>query len=316
MRKVFTIGETVYDIIFKNLKPVEAKAGGALLNTSISLGRLKIPVSLIGDVASDPVGKIIESFLVENGVSTDYLTRYDDAQSRIALAFLDEANNPVYSFYKKKKKGKIYLNFPSEISENDIVMFGSFYAIKEDVRNELLDFLHLARKKGAIIVYDPNFRKAHLDILPQVKPFIEENIALAHIVKGSDEDFENIFEMTNSDEIYSHISSYSKAHFIFTKNKDGVWLNTYNFKRFYPVNEVVPVSAVGAGDTFNAGIVYSLLKNGIKHENLKNISIEQWNDMIYNSINFSREVCMSYENYLPTEFASNFYILNKCLCAD
>ena len=39
MRKIYTIGETVLDIIFKNGQPVASKAGGSMLNTAVSLGR-------------------------------------------------------------------------------------------------------------------------------------------------------------------------------------------------------------------------------------------------------------------------------------
>ncbi len=47
MRKIYGIGETVFDIIFKNGQPQAAKPGGAMLNSSVSLGRIGLPVSFI-----------------------------------------------------------------------------------------------------------------------------------------------------------------------------------------------------------------------------------------------------------------------------
>jgi len=57
--KVYTIGETVLDIIFKNNQPVSAKAGGSVLNSSVSLGRLGVDVYFISDYGSDEVGAML-----------------------------------------------------------------------------------------------------------------------------------------------------------------------------------------------------------------------------------------------------------------
>ncbi len=184
MRRLFALGETVYDIIFKNDKPVEGRPGGAMLNTAVSLGRLNAPVYLISGFPDDYIGEIIQNFLVQNDVNTDFVTTYMCAKSRSALAFLNENQDANYSFYKIQQKKKTPLQFP-EVNEDDIILFGSFYAIKPDIREEVRAFIEYARSNGALIVYDPNFRKAHLNMLDEVQPFIEENIALSDIVKGS-----------------------------------------------------------------------------------------------------------------------------------
>ena len=66
MRRIFAIGETVYDIIFKGTQPVSAKPGGAMLNTAVSLGRLNLPVHFISEYGYDIVGDIINNFLNKN----------------------------------------------------------------------------------------------------------------------------------------------------------------------------------------------------------------------------------------------------------
>jgi fructokinase len=45
MRNIYAIGETVLDILFKDQLPVTAKAGGACLNSAVTLGRLNLPVA-------------------------------------------------------------------------------------------------------------------------------------------------------------------------------------------------------------------------------------------------------------------------------
>ena len=86
MARIFTIGETVYDIIFKNSQPIAAKAGGSMLNTSVSLGRLGLDVNFVSDLGKDVIGDNIIRFLSENGVSTGCIERYDNRKTAIAIA--------------------------------------------------------------------------------------------------------------------------------------------------------------------------------------------------------------------------------------
>jgi fructokinase len=115
MRKIYCIGETVYDILFQNGKAIESRPGGPVLNTAVSLGRLGEKVYVVGDQADDAIGNIIADFLVENNVSTKYLTLYSGAKSRMLLAFLNEYNEPSYSFYKIRVDGEIKINFPFNV---------------------------------------------------------------------------------------------------------------------------------------------------------------------------------------------------------
>jgi len=303
MRQVYTIGDTVYDIIFKNNQPIEARPGGAMLNTAISLSRLNVNVHLVADIAKDVVGKIIEDFLIDNNISTKYLSHYDGntAKSRLALAFLDENNNADYSFYKIRTTGKAYLEIP-DIKENDIVLFGSFFGIKHEIRENLLEILNLARKQNAIIIYDPNFRKAHLEIKDSVMPFVTENIEISDIVKGSDEDYENIYNTKNAEEYFKTVANLKCKNLIYTANRHGVWLKTANLNKHYNAQNITPVSTIGAGDTFNAGIIYSLIKLDIKQKDINNMTEETWNNLINTAIEFSSSVCLSYDNYICKDF--------------
>ena len=184
MRKIYTIGETVLDILFKNQLPFTAKAGGACLNSAVTLGRLNLPVYFLGEYGMDEVGNIIDAFLKKNHVSTQYVYRYYGGKSTLALAFLNENNDASYDFYKIYPDKRLDVKFPS-ISQDDIVLFGSIYAITLEVRSKLMEFIREANKKKAIVIYDPNFRKQHLHDLAKLKPLILENMAHANIVRGS-----------------------------------------------------------------------------------------------------------------------------------
>ena len=48
-----------------------------------------------------------------------------------------------------------------EVTADDIVIFGSFYAITPQLREKIKELLDKARQEGAIIYYDVNFRSTH-----------------------------------------------------------------------------------------------------------------------------------------------------------
>jgi fructokinase len=69
------------------------------------------------------------------------------------------------------------------------------------------------------------------------------------------------------------------------------------------VERIEPVSTIGAGDTFNAGILYGLWKHGYRGEQIGQMEAARWEELLREAIRFSREVCLSYENYLSFDFA-------------
>ena len=180
MRKIYGIGETVLDIIFKDNQPQAAKAGGSVLNSVVSMGRMKLPVSFISEYGPDDVGKLIDKFLKENGVDSSSVHRFRDGSTALALAFLDEKNDAHYTFYKDFPEKRLDIEFP-DIIKDDIIQCGSFYAIWPEIREKFKKFILGAKEKGALILYDPNFRKGHLSELNILKPLIIENMQMASL---------------------------------------------------------------------------------------------------------------------------------------
>lgn len=128
MGKIYGVGETVLDIIFRNNKPEMATPGGSVLNALVSLGRLGVDASFISEYGEDNAGKYIDLYLKENQVNTDLVHRSSDYKTSLALAFLDEKNDASYSFYKdipEKRLAGVEIDF----EEDDIFLFGSFFQL-------------------------------------------------------------------------------------------------------------------------------------------------------------------------------------------
>ncbi len=304
MRKVIGIGETILDIVFKNGQPNKAVPGGSVFNGLISLGRAGVDATLISEVGNDRVGDTILNFMKENGVKNDHVCVYPDSKSPVSLAFLNEKNDAEYIFYKDYPKLRLDVELP-EINSDDIVMFGSFYAVSPLIRNKVKELLDKARSVGAIIYYDVNFRSTHKNDAIKLLPTILENFEYADIIRGSSEDFENMFGMTDADKIYKGKMAFYCPRFICTNGGESVCLRTSSLTKDYEVAPLQTVSTIGAGDNFNAGLVYGILKNRIRRADLDELTEEDWDKIIASGMAFSREVCVSLDNYISKEFATS-----------
>jgi fructokinase len=301
-RRVFCIGETVLDIIFSGNKPLCAKPGGSMFNAAVSMARSGLNVFLISELFRDDPGRIILDVLRENQISTAFISQYDQGNTPVALAFLNEAAQAEYTFYKNYPAERFPMELPA-FRENDIVLFGSFFSLISEVRDNLVRLLTQARKNNALIIYDPNFRKQYMEGLPETLPRILGNIRFADIVRGSDEDFLHIFATNDPAEVFGKIQNENCKTLVYTSNGSDVLIFDENRRFSFPVEAIIPVSTVGAGDAFNAGLISGIVKSNVGRYGLHQLSSDQWKVLADHAIRFSGEVCRSLENYVSLDFA-------------
>ncbi|MDR1223358.1 MAG: carbohydrate kinase [Tannerella sp.] len=305
MRKVVGIGEAILDIIFENEQPKRSVVGGSVLNAMVSLSRLGVPVTFISEVGDDRVGDMICHLLAENGVDTHYIDRFEGRKSPVSLAFLGTDKSAEYIFHTDYPEERLCMPFP-DIQEDDIFMFGSFYALNPVYRKRFVAFLEEAKRRKALLYYDPNFRSSHDSSHPALRRAVSENCEYATIVRGSREDFFNLYHKTEMDEVYAKIMKPHCRYFLTTQGADGVNFYTESIRAHFDSQKITPVSTIGAGDNFNAGIAYGLIKYGIRVCDLPCLSKAEWEKVIWCGMDLSSEVCRSYSNYISPEYAVNY----------
>jgi fructokinase len=298
LRRIFTIGETTYDIQFRDGSPNGGCGGGSAFNSSISLGRCRLPVSLISTYATDKIGDLANDLLLNNGVDCSQIKRFE-GRSRVALAFFDQNQVPNYSFYPASEEAIPYYPEPQE---RDIILLGSSFSLRDKGREELLEYLQKCKQKGCIIIYDPNARR-HLADDPLMVKKIMENMALSTIVKGSDEDFHFIFKSKNSVSVSRLVHQAGPQYLFYTKGSKGVeFLSPDAHLEMDPL-KIKVVSTIGAGDNFSAGIVFGIYYRLLNHTQLKDFSLPDWQYIMTMGNFFAARVCESSENYISKEAA-------------
>ncbi|WP_462389323.1 carbohydrate kinase family protein [Phocaeicola coprocola] len=305
MRKVIGIGETILDILFRDGQPQAAVPGGSVYNAVISLGRMGQNVTFISETGNDRVGEMILANMRENGVDTANVNVFPEGKSPVSLAFLNERNDAEYIFYKDYPRQRLEVNMP-EISSDDIIMIGSYFAITPVLRDKVKELLDRARDAGAIIYYDVNFRSTHANEAIKLMPTIIENFEYADILRGSTEDFQNMFRQPDADKVYSNHVGFYCPNFICTDADGDVRLRTKHVCKDYPVTPLKAVSTIGAGDNFNAGVVYGLLKYRVRRADLAELTEADWDAIIRCGMDFSADVCKSVSNSVSKEFVESY----------
>lgn len=295
------------DVIFHGDQPTVAVPGGSVFNGIVSLGRSGIPVSFISETGNDRVGNIILQFMKDSHIPTEHVNVFPDGKSPVSLAFLDNRSDAEYLFYKDYPKQRLDVVFP-KLEEDDILVVGSYYALNPVLREKVLELLDQAREKKALVYYDPNFRSSHKEEAIKLTSTIIENLEYANIVRGSQDDFFYMYNLREADRIYKDKIKFYCPNFLCTAGPEQISLRTGQISKEYPIPPLKAVSTIGAGDNFNAGVIYGLLKYDIRYGDLDRIDEATWDKIIRHGMNFAAEVCKSFNNSVSKEFAENLML--------
>jgi fructokinase len=210
-----------------------------------------------------------------------------------------------YSFYKKYPKKRLQHDLPTP-EAGDVILFGSFYSLSSNIRHKLIKFIREAKDAGSFIIYDPNIRKNHLDQIKSVFPLVLENISLASLVRGSDEDFGNLFNSSDTGKVFGQVREMGCDRLIITRGDKGAEMISNEVRFSVSAKKVNVVSTVGAGDTFNAGLIYGLLLETKKLKKFESLKEPDWKKIMKYGTEFASNACSEYDNYISPQFAANY----------
>ena len=271
-------GEALIDMIPNTLDNGETayipKIGGAVLNTSICLGRLGADVSFLGSISKDLFGIEILEELKKSQVNTSLCV---NTKENTTLAFAKILNGTTrYSIFDENSSNKnIKLKDISLSDEKvDTIYIGGISLMSEPNGTEIENFIN-RESSSKIVFFDPNIRPNFIQSREKYLKRFENILQQSDIIKISDEDLEWLYPNDSIDTLYDKWIELGLSIIVLTKGSEGAIIKTREYEVFSKAQKVEVLDTIGAGDIFNGALLFSIAKS--KHftkQNLKNIDKE------------------------------------------
>lgn len=237
-------------------------SGGAVFNTAIALGRLGLPTSFFTGLSTDFFGAQLRRDLVASGVDVSRV-RFSDRPTTLAFVRTKGKTNE-YAFFDENSAGRM-------LDETDLPLVGpeiralhfSCISLIPEPCGSTYEALMAREHASRVIMLDPNIRAAFVTDREKHLARMRRMIAMADIVKLSDEDLAWFGEDGTHDEIAQRWLAMGPKLVVMTAGPDGASGWTRRGKVTVPSRKVDVVDTVGAGDTFNAGILAALGDGGL-----------------------------------------------------
>lgn len=235
--------------------------GGAVFNTAIALGRLGAPVGFLSGLSDDLFGATLTEALAESGVDSSFCPRN---HSPTTLAFVKLVDGQAqYAFYDENTAGRLFSldEIPDLPGVVAALHFGAISLAAEPC-GTAFESLALREAPKRVISLDPNIRQGFIEDADQHKSRIKLLIDYCDILKVSDEDLAWLEpEINGREAVDDWISStFDRGVSLIALTRGGG--NTLIATATHAVEQTPAprqvVDTVGAGDTFNAGLLSAL----------------------------------------------------------
>jgi len=261
--KVTVIGEALIDLV-PGSEPWSFAAcpGGSPYNVAIGLSRLGHDTTLMARLADSGFGRALRDRAAAEGIHLD-AAPYATEPATLAVVSLDAEARASYDFYvdgtadwqwSASETGKA----PAATAA---FHFGSLASWTPPGCEHILDLARVMRDRDVLVSYDPNIRPRLVKDPADGQRMVERGVRLAHLAKASSEDIAWLYPGQSIEETARHWLRLGATAVVITDADKGASAFTTSDQPVHrPARDVVVADTVGAGDSFTAGLLASLIK--------------------------------------------------------
>ena len=270
--EVICFGEALIDFVstesgvaLRDARGFVRAAGGAPANVAAGLGKLGVKVAFMGMVGSDEFGAHLQEVLAKNNVDTSFMKTTNKANTTLAFVSLRKNGERDFAFYRNP--GADLLFSVADVAEAafdgaKVFHFGSLSLAAEPAHTATIHCVELAREKGVIISYDPNWRPPLWPSSQAARNNMLLGLKYADWLKVSEEELLFITQVQDEDKAVKWLMRHGPKLICVTRGAKGaaVWFNETHLNM--PGRKVKAVDTTGAGDAFWAAFIKKLLVHG------------------------------------------------------
>lgn len=254
---VVGMGEALWDVL-----PEGKKIGGAPANFAYHVSQFGLPSCVVSAIGDDALGKeIIENFTSKG---LDQLIAEVPYPTGTVQVEIDQTGIPLYDI----KENVAWDNIPytehleALAKRTKAVCFGSLAqrnVVSRETINHFLDTM--PKDDDSLVVFDVNLRQGFYN-----KEILCKSMQNCNILKINDEELITVSRMFGypgidlQDKCWILLGKYNLKMLILTCGINGSYVFTPGNVSFQPTPKVEVADTVGAGDSFTAAFIASILK--------------------------------------------------------
>ncbi|GMQ48146.1 aminoimidazole riboside kinase [Vibrio sp. 10N] len=261
MSKVWVTGDAVVDLIPDTDTTYLKCPGGAPANVAVAIARLGGETGFFGRVGQDPLGRFMKQTLSSENVNTDFMLLDDAQRTSTVIVDLDESGERSFTFMVKPSADQfMQVSDIPEFSASEWLHVCSIALANEPSRSATLEAMKRIKQAGGFVSFDPNLRDEVWGDQSLIKPVCQQAIALADVVKFSDDELMFLTETNNLDAGIAALGEYNNTLVLITQGAKGALVIRGNEQQLIAGTPVKPVDTTGAGDAFVGGLLTRLSK--------------------------------------------------------
>lgn len=282
MTDITTIGEILIDLTQtgynENKIPLfAAHPGGAPANVAVAASRLGCQTACIGKVGSDGFGDYLRRVLEENKVDASNVC--SGGATTMAIVSVDSMGERSFQFVR----GADCELTPDDVNEelvqgSRVLHFGSVSLTRGVARSATIFAARSAKRAGAIISYDPNYRPALWRSEKDALEWMVLPLSLVDVIKLSDDELPLLTGTSDLEEGSRHLEEGGISLVMITLGSKGVFCRWKGQCITVPGVSVKVADTNGAGDTFLGAVLSRLCRRGGKP--LEGLELDELKDIL------------------------------------
>ena len=254
---LLVIGETLVDLV-PGTNGREAVLGGSPYNVAIGLARLGAKTALATSLSSDADGQRFKEALTSDGVDLSSIATINKPSPTALVEEGTKESGPRYVFTLNgtafDEPAPVPQPWPDSLQH---IHAGSIAAILGPMADTVLDAFTTARPHRTTS-YDPNIRPMITPDREETRRKVEARVALADIVKASEEDLEWLYPEYRPHEAALEWLARGPRLVVLTRGSKGAEAFTAKYHLVVPAPAIKVGDTVGAGDSLMAALLFAM----------------------------------------------------------
>ncbi len=274
IRQFAAIGEAMIELCHQQNRTLSMSFAGDSLNTSVYLARLfpstQTRVNYVTLLGTDPYSEMMLADWQQEGINTKHIDQLAHKLPGLYLIRTDAAGERSFYFYRSQSAARELFNAEhAEKMENVLLTMDYLYLsnitlaiLDEDKYQRLLILLKKAKAKGAIIIFDTNYRPSLWATVEAAQRATQDIMRFVDISLATFDDEKKLFGDSTPEQSADRLHQLGAKEVVVKCGPSPCLVSFAGKQHLVPAQTVEKVAdTTSAGDAFNAGYLAARWQN-------------------------------------------------------